>query len=138
MRARNEKMICLKQTCGQQHINVNIEHKNEIHNVALFLEMIHCMIPKIHQSLFESTLLSFCKNQSKLDVPTLRQGSRERKNATPKKYDTRYYFNPGPRLIALILYPLSYGDSWQNLNPNPHKLFKSSTYSAALFPPCGL
>ena len=33
-------------------------------------------------SLFESTLLSFCKPQSKLDLPTLRQGSWERKNAT--------------------------------------------------------
>ena len=36
-------------------------------------------------SLFESTLLSFCKPQSiavKLDLPTLRHRSRERKNAT--------------------------------------------------------
>ena len=33
-------------------------------------------------SLFESTLLSFCKPQSKLDVPTLHQSSRELKNAT--------------------------------------------------------
>ena len=32
--------------------------------------------------LFETTLLSFCKTHSKLDLPTLRQGSRERKNAT--------------------------------------------------------
>ena len=32
-------------------------------------------------SLFESTLLSFCKPQSKFDLPALRQGSRERKNA---------------------------------------------------------
>ena len=33
-------------------------------------------------SVFESTLLSLCKPQSKLDLPTLRQDSRERKNAT--------------------------------------------------------
>ena len=33
-------------------------------------------------SLFESTLLSFCKPKSKLDLPTLRHGSRERKNTT--------------------------------------------------------
>ena len=33
-------------------------------------------------SLFESTLLSFCIPQSKLDLPTLRHVSRERKNAT--------------------------------------------------------
>ena len=33
-------------------------------------------------SLFESKLLSYCKPQSKLDIPTLRQGSRERENAT--------------------------------------------------------
>ena len=32
--------------------------------------------------LFETTLLSFCKTHSKLDLPTLRQGRRERKNAT--------------------------------------------------------
>ena len=32
-------------------------------------------------SLFESTLLCFCKPQSKLNLPTLHQGSRERKNA---------------------------------------------------------
>ena len=36
----------------------------------------------ICMSLFESTLLSFCNPQSKLHLPTLRQGSRERKNAT--------------------------------------------------------
>ena len=36
----------------------------------------------ICMSLFESTLLSFCNPLSKLDIPTLRQGSRERKNAT--------------------------------------------------------
>ena len=33
-------------------------------------------------SLFESTLLSFYRPQSKLDLPTLRQGSRERKKET--------------------------------------------------------
>ena len=33
-------------------------------------------------SLFESKLLSFCRTQSKLYLPTLRHGSRERKNAT--------------------------------------------------------
>ena len=33
-------------------------------------------------SLFESKLLNFCKRQPKLDLPTLRQGSRERKNTT--------------------------------------------------------
>ena len=36
----------------------------------------------ICMTLFESTLLSFFKSQSKLDLPTLRQGSRETKNAT--------------------------------------------------------
>ena len=33
-------------------------------------------------SLFESTLLSFCIPQSKLDISTLCQGSRKIKNAT--------------------------------------------------------
>ena len=33
-------------------------------------------------SLFESTSLNFCKPQSKLDLPALHHGSRERKNAT--------------------------------------------------------
>ena len=32
--------------------------------------------------LLESMLFSFCKPQSKLDLPTRRHGSRERKNAT--------------------------------------------------------
>ena len=43
-----------------------------------------CSIVIFHicMSLFESILLSFCKPQSKFDLPTLRQGSRERKNAT--------------------------------------------------------
>ena len=35
-------------------------------------------------SLFESTLLSFCKRQSKLDLPTLRQGSREERTEQTK------------------------------------------------------
>ena len=39
--------------------------------------------------LFELTLLSFCKPQSKFGLPTLRQGRRERKKATNKKYDSR-------------------------------------------------
>ena len=38
----------------------------------------------ISVSLFQSTLLSFCKPQSKLDNSTLRHGSRESKNATEK------------------------------------------------------
>ena len=94
----------------------------------------------ICMSLLESTLLSSCNPQSKFDLPTLRQDSREEKNATEKKYiyDTRYDLNPDHRIIAPMLYPLSYGVSWQNLNINPYKLFKSSTYSAALFPSCGL
>ena len=33
-------------------------------------------------SLYESTLLSYCNPKSKLDLPTLREGSREGKNAT--------------------------------------------------------
>ena len=36
------------------------------------------VILHICMSLFESTLLSFCKTQSKLHLPTLRQGSTER------------------------------------------------------------
>ena len=40
-----------------------------IHSIVIF---------HICMSLFESTLLSFCKPLSKLDLPTLRQGSRER------------------------------------------------------------
>ena len=39
----------------------------------------------ICMSLFESTLLSLCKPQSKLDIPTLRKGSRERKSATEQR-----------------------------------------------------
>ena len=47
-------------------------------------------------------------------------------------------FNQDPRLIAPMHYPLSYGVSWQILNFDPYKLFKSSTYFASLFPSCGL
>ena len=47
----------------------------------------------ICMSLFESTLLSFCKLQSKLDLPTLRQGSRERKNATKQMGKKNIYSN---------------------------------------------
>ena len=36
-------------------------------------------------SSFESTLWNFCKPLSKFDLPKLRQGSRERKNATEEK-----------------------------------------------------
>ena len=38
------------------------------------------VILHICMSLFESTLLIFCKLQSKLDLPNRRQGSRERSN----------------------------------------------------------
>ena len=38
-------------------------------------------------SLFESKLFSFCKPQSKLDLPTLRHGIREGKNATDQIKD---------------------------------------------------
>ena len=44
-----------------------------IYGIAIF----HMCMP-----LFESTLLSFCKTQSKLEQKKLRWGSRERKNAT--------------------------------------------------------
>ena len=43
-------------------------------------------------SLFESTFLNVCKPQSKLDLPTLHQSSRERKNATNYIYIYMYIY----------------------------------------------
>ena len=43
--------------------------------------IISIVIFHIFMSLFESTLLSFCKPQSKFDLPTIRQDSIEKKNA---------------------------------------------------------
>ena len=40
---------------------------------------------------------------------------------------------PGPRLIATMLYRLSYGVCWQNLNYNLCMFFKYGAYSDALF-----
>ena len=59
---------------------------NRGHSLKILLSkhiyMHSIVIFHICMSLFESTLLGFCKPQSKLDLPTLRQSSRERKNAT--------------------------------------------------------
>ena len=50
------------------------------HPVYIYIHSI--VIFHICMSLFESTCISLCKPQSKLDLPTLRQSIRERKNAT--------------------------------------------------------
>ena len=42
--------------------------------------------------LFESALLSFCIPQSKLDLPALRQGSGERKNASEQIKNSMYIY----------------------------------------------
>ena len=70
-------------------------------------------------SLFESTMLSFCNSQSKLDFPTLRQGSRERKNATNKKIWHSLGFEPRSLAYRADALPTV---SWQNLNINSYKL----------------
>ena len=48
----------------------------------IYIYIFSIVIFHICMSLFESTLLSFCKPQSKFDLPTLHHGSRERKNST--------------------------------------------------------
>ena len=51
------------------------------------------------------------------------QGQQRRKNATKhEKSDTRSDLNPATRLVAPMLYQLSYGASGQNPNFNPYKL----------------
>ena len=61
----------------------NLIFKNfTIEYMFIYIYIYSIVIFHICMSLFESTLLSFSKPQSKLDLPTLRQGSRERKNAT--------------------------------------------------------
>ena len=66
----------------------------------------------ISMSLFESTLFSFCKLKSKLDLPTLRQGSSERKNATEQiKNMILAGFEPWSSAFRVMLYPLRYGVS---------------------------
>ena len=71
----------------------------------------------ISMPLLESLLLSFIATQSKLDLPTLRQGSRERKNATEqiKNMTLAMIWTQVLRHIAPTLYQLSYDVSWQNL-----------------------
>ena len=54
----------------------------------------------IYLSVFDSTLMSFCKPQSILDIPTLRQGCRERKNATQQFKDMT--------LVRIVLYIHTY------------------------------
>ena len=76
-------------------------------------------------SLFESTLFNFYKPQSKLDFPTLRQGSRERKNAMEQIENKTQAWNSLPSELRCQL-----------AEPEFYFLFAfiSSTYSAALFP----
>ena len=71
------------------HEYIYIQHIIYIYvYIAFFLWMstvdsiFSIVIFHICMSLFESTLLNFCKPQSKLGHATLRHGSRERKNAT--------------------------------------------------------
>ena len=49
--------------------------------IYIYPYLYRMVIFNICMSLFESTLFSFCKLQGKLDIPTLRQGSKEGKNA---------------------------------------------------------
>ena len=49
-----------------------------------------------------------------------RVAEKKERNGTNEKSDIRYDLNPGPRLVAPMLYPLSYGASGQNSNFNPY------------------
>ena len=68
--------------CTRQNSHSYEETPMLIPTINIYIYRIVILI--ICMSLFESTLLSFCKPQSKLDLPTLGQGSREGKNA-PKQ-----------------------------------------------------
>ena len=72
----------------------------------------------ISMTLLESMLLSLLLSQSKLDLPTLFRGSRERKNATEKikNMTLARIWTQVLRHIAPTLYQLCYGVSWQNTN----------------------
>ena len=51
-----------------------------------------------------------------------RVAEKKEHNGTNKKYDTRMDLNQGTRLVALMLYRLSYSVRRQNPNFNPYKL----------------
>ena len=71
----------------------------------------------ISMPLYESMLLSLLLSQSKLDLPTLCHGSRERKKASEqiKNMTLARIWTQVLRHIAPTLNQLSYGVSWQNL-----------------------
>ena len=51
-----------------------------------------------------------------------RVAEKNERNGTNEKSDTRLDLNPGPRLVAPMIYLLSYGASRQNPNFYPYKL----------------
>ena len=81
---------------------------------------------------FLINIVEFCKPLSKLDLPKPGWQGRNEPNGANKKSDTHYDSKPGPRLIAPMLYPLSYGVSWQILNFDPYKLQISNSFRRLL------
>ena len=63
--------------------------------------------------LLESMLLSLLLTPVEIGPSNASPGQQRKKerNGTNKKYDTRKDLSPGPRLIARMLNPLSYGVS---------------------------
>ena len=71
-------------TRAKSNFQVTHYHRTQLvkqFNDHIYISYTYIVIFCICLLLFHSTLLTFCKPQSKLDLPAHRQGSRERKNA---------------------------------------------------------
>ena len=84
---------------------------------------------------FESTLLNYANPCTNLTFQRFaRLAEKKERYGTNKKYDTRLDLNPGPRLVAPMLYLLSYDASGQNTNfLNPISLQISNSFRRFLF-----
>ena len=97
------------------------------HSVCFFLScpllIPLCDLLLLTYVVFQSTLINYadpCRDWTFQSIARLAE--KKERNGVNKKSDTRMDLNPGPRLVAPMLYPLSDGAFGQNLNFNPYEL----------------
>ena len=93
------------------------------HSCPLLIPLCNIATLSLIDVVFESTLLNYANPCQNCTIQRFaRVAEKKERNEINERSDTRQDLNPGPRLVAPMLYPLSYGASGQNPNFNPYKL----------------
>ena len=109
-------------------LHVDFYSRHVVNSVLFFLHNCPLLIPLHNTAVlikicrFWINVVKFMQTLTKLDIPTLRKGSTEERTQR-KKWKIWHSLGLEPRssaYLAPMLYPLSYGCQWAELNSCPY------------------